>query len=287
MNPDPIPAGEVDTESFANQAASDRFLPCYETNMPIREEFTEVEVKIAYSIARDVARGTLPQVAGKQRMFEELNAAPYTAMQFIEAYPAMLEGGFYGKTLSDLAVRIYVEAISAEHGLAKRALALQAVLKNLDYYEEGESKRLGKPVARKSQRALCQSLLVAAPENVSYPDEVIASKSYFEGAVSQGLVNRYERDADARSAAIAHYGCKCCVCGFNFEKKYGKLGHGFVHVHHVVDLASIGAEYVVDPVKDLRPVCPNCHAMLHTEKPAMQIDQLRELIGANAASLPT
>lgn len=88
------------------------------------------------------------------------------------------------------------------------------------------------------------------------------------------LVNRYERDAAARSAAIAHYGCKCCVCGFNFEKKYGKLGHGFIHVHDVVDLASIGAEYVVDPVKDLRPVCPNCHAMLHTEKPAMQIDQL-------------
>jgi 5-methylcytosine-specific restriction protein A len=56
-------------------------------------------------------------------------------VQFIEAYPAMLEGGFYGKTLSDLAVRIYVEAISVEHGLAKRALALQAVLKNLDYYE--------------------------------------------------------------------------------------------------------------------------------------------------------
>ncbi|WP_175773329.1 HNH endonuclease [Paraburkholderia phenazinium] len=251
--------------------------------MPIREEFTEVEVKVAYSIARDVARRTLPQVAGKQRMIEELNAAPYTAMQFIEAYPAMLEGSFYGKTLSDLAVRIYVEAISAEHGLAKRALALQAVLKNLDYYEEGESKRLGKPVVRKSQRALCQSLLAAVPENVSYPDEVKASEGYFEGAVSQVLVNRYERKVDARIAAIAHYGCKCCVCGFNFETKYGKLGHGFIHVHHVVDLATIGAEYVVDPVKDLRPVCPNCHAMLHTKNQAMQIDQLRALIDANAA----
>jgi 5-methylcytosine-specific restriction enzyme A len=255
--------------------------------MPTRGEFTEVEVKVAYSIARDVARGTLPQVAGKQRMIEELNAAAYTAMQFIEAYPAMLEGGFYGKTLSDLAVRIYVEAITAEYGLAKRALALQAVLKNLYYYEEGESKRLGKPVVRKSQRALYQSLLIAVPENASYPDEVMASESYFEGAVSQVLVNRYERDVGARSAAIAHYGCKCYVCGFNFERKYGKLGHGFIHVHHVVDLATIGAEYIVDPVKDLRPVCPNCHAMLHTEKPAMQIDKLRELIGANAAMPPT
>lgn len=254
--------------------------------MPVRKEFTEAEVKVAYSIARDVAHGTLPQVAGKQRMIEELNAAPYTAMQFIEAYPAMLAGGFYGKTLSDLAVRIYVEAISAEYGLAKRALALQAVLKNLDYYETGESKRKGKPVVRKSQRALYQLLLVAKPATVAYPDEVTAAESYLEGAISQVLVNRYERDPDARSAAIAHYGCKCCVCDFNFERRYGELGRGFIHVHHVVDLATIGAEYVVDPVKDLRPVCPNCHAMLHTEKPAMPIDKLRDLIAANITPSP-
>lgn len=250
--------------------------------MPTREEFTEVEVKVAYNIARDVARGDLAAGIGKQRITEELNAAPYTAIQFIEAYPAMLEGGFYGKTLSDLAVKTYVEAISAEYGLTKRALALRAVLKNLDYYEQGESKRLGKPVMRKSQRALYHSLLAATPANVVYPDEVVASKTYLEGAVSQVQVNRYERDPDARSVAIAHYGCSCCVCGFDFEKEYGELGRGFIHVHHVVDLATIGAEYVVNPVKDMRPVCPNCHAMLHTEKPAMQIDKLRELIGANA-----
>ncbi len=24
------------------------------------------------------------------------------------------------------------------------------------------------------------------------------------------------------------------ACGFNFEKKYGERGKGFIHVHHIV-----------------------------------------------------
>jgi 5-methylcytosine-specific restriction enzyme A len=44
------------------------------------------------------------------------------------------------------------------------------------------------------------------------------------------------------------------------------------------DLASIGHEYEVDPIADLRPVCPNCHAMLPTTTPAMSIASLKAII---------
>jgi 5-methylcytosine-specific restriction protein A len=30
----------------------------------------------------------------------------------------------------------------------------------------------------------------------------------------------------------------------------------------------------LDPEADLRPVCPNCHAMLHRTKPAMSVSEL-------------
>jgi 5-methylcytosine-specific restriction protein A len=56
------------------------------------------------------------------------------------------------------------------------------------------------------------------------------------------------------------------------------LGQGFIHVHHLKELASIAKEYEVDPIKDLRPVCPNCHAMLHQRKPALTISKLRQLL---------
>jgi 5-methylcytosine-specific restriction protein A len=60
-----------------------------------------------------------------------------------------------------------------------------------------------------------------------------------------------------------------------FGDVYGPLGDGYIHVHHLVEVSSIGTEYVVDPVRDLRPVCANCHAMLHRQSPALSIDTLK------------
>jgi len=59
---------------------------------------------------------------------------------------------------------------------------------------------------------------------------------------------------------------------------YGKVAEGVIHVHHLKDLATIGEEYQVDPIDDLRPVCPNCHAVLHTDIPAMSISDLRKIL---------
>ncbi|NRO99617.1 hypothetical protein GWC77_27575 [Paraburkholderia sp. NMBU_R16] len=114
-----------------------------------------------------------------------------------------------------------------------------------------------------------------------YPDELPeepANGSFVEGATRQVLVNQYERDSRARSECIRHWGTACYVCGFDFYKTYGDIGRGFIHVHHLTDIASIGVEYEVDPRAHLRPVCPNCHAMLHTRRPAMDIDELKSML---------
>jgi 5-methylcytosine-specific restriction protein A len=62
---------------------------------------------------------------------------------------------------------------------------------------------------------------------------------------------------------IEHNRPVCSICGFDFEEKYGPRGKGFIHVHHVIPIHQIGKEYKIDYRKDLIPVCPNCHAMLH------------------------
>jgi len=111
-----------------------------------------------------------------------------------------------------------------------------------------------------------------------YPDELDESRTYNEGAKRRVTVNAYERDERTRAACIKFYGTQCAVCDFDFGEFYGKLGEGFVHGHHLRDLATVGDNYEVDPIKDLRPVCPNCHAMLHREAPAMQIEALRSAI---------
>jgi hypothetical protein len=112
----------------------------------------------------------------------------------------------------------------------------------------------------------------------SRPDNKIKLSDLHEGSVVQLVLNRYERDASARKICIDHFGIVCLVCGFDFQKTYGKLGKDFIHVHHIIPLAKIGKRYVVDPLADLRPVCPNCHAMLHRRDPPYEIDELRALI---------
>ncbi|WP_337946952.1 MULTISPECIES: HNH endonuclease [unclassified Pseudoalteromonas] len=92
------------------------------------------------------------------------------------------------------------------------------------------------------------------------------------------IVNSYERNLKARSECIKEYGVSCTVCGFNFEETYGKRGKGFIHVHHIVPISDIGDEYQVDPIRDLRPVCPNCHAMLHRKGNISIKELLSEII---------
>jgi putative restriction endonuclease len=104
-----------------------------------------------------------------------------------------------------------------------------------------------------------------------------------EGAANRVVVNVYERNPLARQQCIQHFGCRCSVCGFDFEKVFGELGHGFIHVHHLKPLSQIKDEYEVDPITDLRPVCPNCHAMIHNGAEMMSIQALKKLIRAQSS----
>ena len=91
------------------------------------------------------------------------------------------------------------------------------------------------------------------------------------------MVNRYERDPKAREACLKKYGYNCSVCNFNFEDFYGEIGKNFIHVHHLTPVSNNGERYT-NPEKDLRPVCPNCHAMLHKTNRPQRIEDLKLLI---------
>ena len=116
------------------------------------------------------------------------------------------------------------------------------------------------------------------------PDEVSAQSKYVEGAVRSVVVNAYERNPVARARCIEVHGAVCAVCGFNFKSAYGEAASGYIHVHHLRPLATVNQEYEVDPVNDLRPVCPNCHAVIHLANPPYTLEQVQAMlqIGNNA-----
>jgi 5-methylcytosine-specific restriction enzyme A len=111
-----------------------------------------------------------------------------------------------------------------------------------------------------------------------FPEEIDNIETHWEGSATQTVVNRYERDPRARAKCIDAYGTVCRVCNMNFEKVYGAIGEGFIHVHHIKQLSDIGKEYEVNPISDLVPVCPNCHAMLHKKRPPFTISELRAML---------
>jgi len=113
----------------------------------------------------------------------------------------------------------------------------------------------------------------------TFPEEVDqVQEDIFEGAVRKITVNAYERNPEARRQCISHYGAKCSICGFDFFGVYGEVGKDFIHVHHLKQISDIGEEYKIDPIKDLRPVCPNCHAILHKQKPPYTIDEVKRFL---------
>ncbi|WP_414622813.1 HNH endonuclease [Calothrix sp. CCY 0018] len=109
------------------------------------------------------------------------------------------------------------------------------------------------------------------------PEEVTESEKYYEGTTTKIIINTYERNYQARQKCLEKHGFDCCICDFNFEKNYGAIGRGFMHVHHLIPLSEIKEEYELDPIKDLRPVCPNCHAMIHMRKPPYTPEEILSL----------
>lgn len=115
-------------------------------------------------------------------------------------------------------------------------------------------------------------------ENV-FPEEIDTEvEIYKEGAVRKIVVNAYERNMTARNKCLEAHGLSCKVCGFNFEDVYGEIGSNFIHVHHIVPLAEIKKNYEVNPVTDLVPICPNCHAMIHRTSRTLTVEELKSII---------
>lgn len=115
------------------------------------------------------------------------------------------------------------------------------------------------------------------PPELVHPETVSPQGEYIVGSVQQVLVNAYERDQNARRECLERFGTSCAVCRISFEKVYGAIGRGFIHVHHKRQL-SLREVYRLNPVVDLVPVCPNCHSMLHTSHPPLSVEELIELM---------
>lgn len=105
-----------------------------------------------------------------------------------------------------------------------------------------------------------------------------SATSFLEGRCVEVRLTRAERSSEARAACIAHCGLKCVCCEMTFAQRYGNDAAHLIVVHHLNPLGNSRGSRAVDPVTDLCPVCPNCHAVLHTRNPPLSVDEVRAML---------
>lgn len=127
---------------------------------------------------------------------------------------------------------------------------------------------------------MCLNLYIkfyCAKNNMNYEDLTIYATKEIEDCINDSekeiLVEgtakeltgiRYERNSKARKRCLEYYGCKCYVCGIDMSKEYGtELGKDAIEVHHIIPISQRCSSYIIDPIHDLRPLCPNCHCIVH------------------------
>ncbi|NTW69785.1 MAG: hypothetical protein HGB23_08055 [Chlorobiaceae bacterium] len=113
---------------------------------------------------------------------------------------------------------------------------------------------------------------------VSEDDE----SNYPEGSVLYRLHRSLERDStitrNAKAKRFVETGkLECEVCSFDFSKKYGELGNGFIEAHHKKPVSSLQGKETTK-IADLALVCSNCHRMLHRGKKLFSISELCRIV---------
>lgn len=142
---------------------------------------------------------------------------------------------------------------------------------------ENRVKRIEKGIRAEIEKANSKKEQNESPTEEEVTELKTKKETYTEGRYSVKQ-NRYERNSRARQACIEHYGPQCYVCGFDFEDKYGEIGKGFIHVHHEDPHSEIEDVREVDPIEDMKPLCPNCHGMTHQKTPPYTPKQMRRII---------
>lgn len=133
------------------------------------------------------------------------------------------------------------------------------------YFEDNELPEL---TAKFSADLAPRTLLINEP----------SPSKYYEGNEVFSYRVGYERNAEARMVCLSHHGYSCNACGLNLEVKYGSIAREFIHVHHMNQISDSGGQREVNPILDLVPLCPNCHAVVHRRSPPFSIEELRGFI---------
>jgi 5-methylcytosine-specific restriction enzyme A len=248
-------------------------------------KITRKEYEEAYQLGRKVYSKSIRLTEAADAL-EKLGVSRSSGIILVSNLRRLLNGQCYTRALSITNTDDYLTWILRDYGEPAFRNAISALEQHIQYRSLAgvPMQSLIQVLERHRKLVKDDKADFLSPEEISSEsqnDSASSENKLSEGRLKTVTVNYYERSAKARSGCLKAHGYVCSVCHFDFEMTYGAIGKEFIHVHHLRDLASIGKEYEINPIEDLRPVCPNCHAMLHKSNPPYTLEELKEIIAAH------
>ncbi len=173
-----------------------------------------------------------------------------------------------------------VQAVEKKVRLAKKA---SAAVRRIEAFKSGPVQAI-RPISAKEVDTLFRAFGLGSAPDLS--SKLMSSDEAFEGVFLDGVVSlgtRTSRNAKLAKAAKKKYGTKCFCCGFSFEEAYGGDTGQLSIVHHLEEFRGARKKSRNTSVKDVRVVCANCHRVLHTQVPAIPVDDLKARVSAQKA----
>ncbi len=105
-----------------------------------------------------------------------------------------------------------------------------------------------------------------------------------EGQLKTRTSEYRTRSQQLRSRAIEFYSrcgkLSCLACDFEFRRAYRAIGKGYIQIHHLKPVSFMQGEPLNMNValSNVRPLCANCHQMVHTQTPPLSIDELKSKV---------
>jgi len=114
---------------------------------------------------------------------------------------------------------------------------------------------------------------VRPPSREGFPEGKRMERLHCSRERNPELIRQAKQLALERSGNL-----KCVCCKFDFEKKYGLAGKGFIEGHHTKPVSTLHSDGDLTKVEDIALVCANCHRMLHRRRPWLQLAHLADLL---------
>ncbi len=145
-----------------------------------------------------------------------------------------------------------------------------------DVKKEKEEKEGTKEDIKEATKSNTINVDSYSSENVTNNNDEARDSEIKEEEVTSTLSNK-ER---IKKECIEYYGAICDICGFDYGYTYGEQYESEIEVHNVNGYNNDEDEILEDsdPVKDLIPICRNCHHIIHNSKNPVSVDRLREMI---------